>query len=48
MLLQVLYSVRSERMLMEQIQCNMLFRWFAVFILRRISEMHETSMNKHS
>ena len=48
MLLQVLYSVRSERMLMEQIQYNMLFRWFAVFILRRISEMHETSMNKHS
>ena len=26
MLLQVLYSVRSERMLMEQIQYNMLFR----------------------
>jgi IS5 family transposase len=24
----VLYSVRSERMLMEQIQYNMLFRWF--------------------
>jgi len=28
LLLQVLYSVRSERMLMEQISCNMLFRWF--------------------
>jgi transposase len=28
MLLQVLYSVRSERMLMEQVQYNMLFRWF--------------------
>lgn len=28
MLLQILYSVRSERMLMEQIQYNMLFRWF--------------------
>ena len=28
MLLQVLYSVHSERMLMEQIQYNMLFRWF--------------------
>ncbi len=25
---QVLYSVRSERMLMEQLQYNMLFRWF--------------------
>ena len=28
MLLQVLHSVRSERMLMEQIQYNMLYRWF--------------------
>ena len=28
MLLQVLYSVRSERMLMEQVQYNLLFRWF--------------------
>lgn len=28
MLLQVLYSVRSEHMLMEQIQYNMLFRLF--------------------
>jgi transposase len=28
MLLQVLYSVRCERMLMEQIQYNRLFRWF--------------------
>jgi transposase len=28
MLLQVLYSVRSERMLMEQIQYNLLLRWF--------------------
>lgn len=28
MLLQVLYSVRSERQLMEQMQYNMLFRWF--------------------
>ena len=28
MLLQMFDSVRSERMLMEQIQCNMLFRWF--------------------
>lgn len=27
-LLQMLYSVRSERMLMEQMQYNMLFRWF--------------------
>lgn len=28
MLLQVLHSVRSERMLMEQIHYNMLYRWF--------------------
>lgn len=28
MLLQILYSVRSERQLMEQVQYNLLFRWF--------------------
>ena len=28
LLLQILYSVRSERMLVEQLQYNMLFRWF--------------------
>jgi len=28
LLLQVLYSVRSERMLMEQLHYNFLFRWF--------------------
>lgn len=28
LLLQVFYSVRSERLLMEQIRYNMLFRWF--------------------
>jgi transposase len=28
LLLQVLYSIRSERMLMEQLECNLLFRWF--------------------
>jgi transposase len=28
MLLQVLYSIRSERLLMEQTQYNLLFRWF--------------------
>src|SRR6202167_1110361 len=27
-LLQVLYSVRSERQLMEQLNYNLLFRWF--------------------
>jgi len=28
LLLQVLYSVRSERMLMEQLDYSSLFRWF--------------------
>ena len=28
MLLQILFSIRSEHQLMEQTQCNMLFRWF--------------------
>ena len=28
MLLQILYSIRSERLLMEQTQYNLLFRWF--------------------
>jgi transposase len=29
LLLQMLYSVRSERLLMEEIDYNILFRWFA-------------------
>src|SRR4029077_65046 len=28
LVLQVLYSVRSERLLMEQLEYNLLFRWF--------------------
>src|SRR5258708_33480662 len=28
LLLQILYTVRSERLLMEQLQYNLLFRWF--------------------
>ena len=28
MLLQILFSIRAERQLMEQTQYNMLFRWF--------------------
>jgi transposase len=27
-LLQIFYSIRSERLLMEQLDCNLLFRWF--------------------
>jgi transposase len=28
LLLQILYSIRSERLLMEQLDYNLLFRWF--------------------
>ena len=28
LLLQILYTVRSERLLMEQLQYNLLLRWF--------------------
>jgi transposase len=28
LLLQILYSIRSDRMLMEQLEYNLLFRWF--------------------
>jgi transposase len=28
LLLQAFYSVRSERQLVEQLDCNLLFRWF--------------------
>ena len=31
LLLQVLYSIRSERMLTEQLEYNLLFRWFVGF-----------------
>ena len=31
LLLQVFYSVRSERLLVEQIDYNLLFRWFVGF-----------------
>src|SRR5438552_1133656 len=39
LLLQIFYSVRSERMLMEQLQYNLLFRWFVGM------EMDETVWN---
>ena len=39
LLLQVFYSVRSERMLIEQLQYNLLFRWFVGM------EMDETVWN---
>ena len=28
LLLQAFYTIRSERQLMEQLDCNLLFRWF--------------------
>src|SRR5258707_13464985 len=39
LLLQIFYSVRSERMLIEQLQYNLLFRWFVGV------EMDETGWN---
>ena len=33
LLIQMLYSVRSERMLMEQLEYNLLFRWFVGLLL---------------
>jgi transposase len=39
LLLQIFYSVRSERMLIEQLQYNLLFRWFVGM------EMDETAWN---
>ncbi len=35
MLLQIFYSIRSERLLMEQSQYNLLFRCFAGSLVRR-------------
>ena len=32
LLLQILYSIRSERMLCEQLDYNLLFRWFIGFV----------------
>jgi transposase len=35
LLLQVFYSVRSERLLVEQIDYNLLFRWFVGYLISR-------------
>jgi len=35
LLLQIFYSVRSERLLMEQLQYNLLFRWFVGMEMER-------------
>jgi transposase len=52
LLLQVLYTIRSEEMLMEQLQYNLLFRWFvglnmdeAVWVPTVFSKNRERLMN---
>lgn len=42
LLLQVLYSVRSERMLMEQMRYNLLFRWFVGLAIEDAAWDHST------
>jgi transposase len=53
LLLQIFYSVRSERMLIEQLQYNLLFRWFvgmevdeAVWIHAVFSKNRERLLNE--
>jgi len=43
LLLQVFFSVRSERMLMEQLNYNLLFRWFVGLTWMRVSGMQVCS-----
>ncbi|MGF6980087.1 transposase [Paraburkholderia sp. JPY465] len=43
LLLQVFYSVRSERMLMEQMQYNLLFRWFVGLAMEDVVWNHSVS-----
>ena len=38
LLLQVLYTVRSERLLMEELNDNLLFRWFVVYCPRVLGQ----------
>lgn len=47
LLLQVLYSIRSERMLMEQISYNMLFRWFVGLAMDDAVWDHSTFSKNH-
>jgi transposase len=47
-LLQMLYSVRSERLLMEDIDYNILFRWFVGLNLDDpVSDATVVSKNRH-
>ena len=52
--LQVLYAIRSERQLMEQLNCNLLFRWFvglnldgAVWVPTLFSKNRERLIDGH-
>jgi len=42
LLLQVLYTIRSERMLMEQLDYNLLFRWFVGLSMDEVVWDHST------
>ena len=42
LLLQVLYTIRSERMLIEQLDYNMLFRWFVGLSMDDVVWDHST------
>jgi transposase len=46
LLLQMLYSIRGERMLMEQLRYNLLFRWF-VGLSPDEPVWHATVFSKH-
>ena len=41
LLLQVLYTVRSERLLMEQLEYNLLFRWFVGLDIQHASRQNQ-------
>lgn len=46
LLLQMLYSIRSERLLMEELEYNLLFRWF-VGQLASVPVWHPTVFSKN-
>ena len=46
LLVQMLYSIRSERMLMEQLEYNLLFRWFVGLSIND-AVWHATVFTKH-
>ena len=44
LLLQVLYTIRSERLLMEELNYNLLFRWFVDL---NMDDWHPTTFTKN-